>query len=282
MNRAFADQTGIVDPIGRTMREIAPDHEEHWFEVYGRVAQTRESEHFEGAADALGRSYEVYAFPFGEAELGQVGVLFQDITERKRAESQREMLTQELSHRVKNTLAVVQGLASQTSREVSSVEEFRKTFTGRLHALARAHDLLLETQWHSADMRKLIDSALAAYHAANGEVISISGPAVHLKPKQGLGLSLILHELSTNAAKYGALSTPEGRLDVSWRLGGDNGRETVSLHWEESDGLKVTAPTKKGFGTKLIERACRLELQGSVEQKYLPDGLIVELRFPLG
>lgn len=254
VNRAFSSQTGIVNAAGRTMREIEPAHEELWFEIYGRVARTCEAKHFEASADALGRCFDVYAFPFGAPEHGQVGVLFQDITERKRAENEREMLTQELSHRVKNTLAVV-------------------------HALAGAHDLLLATQWHSADMRRLIEGALGAYDTANGHALSISGPTVHLKPKQGLGLSLILHELSTNAAKYGALSSPEGRLEIRWTLGED---DVVVLCWDESGGPSVAASEKRGFGTKLIERASRLELQGSVELKFPSGGCAMELRFPLG
>jgi two-component system CheB/CheR fusion protein len=282
VNRAFPSQTGIVEPIGRTMREIEPEHEEMWFETYGRVALSREAEHFEGDAASLGRSFEVYAFPFGEPNARQVGVLFHDITKRKQAEHQRELLTQELSHRVKNTLAVVQGLASQTGRHMHSVEEFRESFIARLHALASAHNVLLATQWQSADMHKLVDTALDAYDTKGGDAITISGPAVQLKPKQGLGLSLILHELSTNAAKYGALSNPDGRLRISWSREIENGSEFINLRWEESEGPPVTPPKRKGFGTRLIERASRLELLGSVELKFETSGCLAKLRFPLG
>ncbi|MGH6617119.1 chemotaxis protein CheB [Sphingomonas sp.] len=282
VNRAFSEQSGIVEPGARTMREIEPAHEEIWFETYGRVALSREAEHFESAANALGRFFEVYAFPFGEPELRQVGVLFQDISARKQADSEREMLTQELSHRVKNTLAVVQGLASQTSRGMTSVEEFRESFIGRLHALANAHSLLLATQWQSADMKKLVETALDAYDTKDGKVISVNGPAVHLKPKQGLGLSLILHELSTNAAKYGALSTPEGRLDVSWSITPEKQGRAVRFCWAESGGPAVAPPKKKGFGTKLIERASRFELQGGVELKFGSGGCVAVITFPIG
>lgn len=282
VNRAFSEQTGIFSPVGRTMLDIRQGPEEIWLEHFGRVARNRSPEHFESSAPTTERCFEIYAFPFGDPDLGQIGVLFQDVTERKQAENEREMLTQELSHRVKNTLAVVQGLASQTSRHMSSVEEFRESFIGRLHALANAHDLLLATQWHSADMGKLIETALDAYDTDGGDAISVGGPVVQLKPKQGLGLSLVLHELSTNAAKYGALSTPEGRLDVSWTIEAEGDRRTVMLRWEEADGPPVSTPNRKGFGTKLIERACRFELQGMVELKFLPSGCTMELRFPLG
>lgn len=281
VNRAFSGQTGIADAVGRRMRDLAPSLEDNWVENYARVAATQTPEHFEGPAAALDRYFEAYAFPFGDPKNNQVGVLFQEITERRRTESERDMLTSELSHRVKNTLAVVQGLASQTGRNARSVEDFRASFIGRLHALAKAHDLLLATQWSSADIKRLVETSLDAYDAAGGDVISISGPAIDLSPKQGLGLSLILHELSTNAAKYGALSTPEGRLAVQWSQENMGGSREVVLCWEERGGPPVTAPQARGFGTKLIERASRFELGGEAELRFEPDGCTMHLRFPL-
>lgn len=285
VNKAFEGQTGLANAIGRTMRELEPNHEDHWFEIYGRVARSREPEHFEAQAEHLqGRCYQVFAFPFGEPEGRQVGVLFQDITERKEAEHERELLTQELSHRVKNTLAVVQSLASHTSRESRSIEHFRDTFIGRLHALGRAHALLLETQWQSADMEKLIARSLEAYDdvAAGDDTVTISGPSLLLTPKQGLGLSLILHELFTNAAKYGGLCTPEGRLDVRWSVENQDGTDSVHLLWQERGGPPVQQPNRRGFGTNLIERSCQFELHGTAELKFPPGGFEAEIRFPLG
>jgi len=280
-NDAFAGQTGISDVIGKTMREIQPEHEEHWFEAYGRVAKEREAEHFEAEAAKLGRHYEVYAFPFGEPDSRCIGVLFHDIAERKEAERERQLLTQELSHRVKNTLAVVQGLASQTSRKIGSVEEFRNSFNGRIQALGRAHDLLLETQWDSAELEPLVRNVLQPYDAREGRSLSISGPTVHLQPKQALGLSLIIHELATNAAKYGSLSGTDGRLDVEWSVKEQDGHDMVRLHWRERGGPAVEPPGDKGFGTKLIERSSRLELHGSSELDYAPKGFKAEITFPL-
>ncbi len=282
VNNAFAAQTDLRNVVGKTMREIEPEHEDHWFEIYGEVAQSREQKHFEAPAEVLGHYYEVFAFPFGEPDANQVGVLFQDVSERKEAERERELLTQELSHRVKNTLAVVQGLAAQTSRDISSVEEFRDTFTARLQALGRAHGLLLETQWQSADLEKLVKASLEPYDNAMGKAVSFGGPPVRLLPKQGLGLSLILHELSTNAAKYGALSTPEGRLDLKWSLAKEDGEQWVSICWRETGGPPVSPPRKEGFGTKLVERSCRFELHGKAELKFDPDGFTAEIEFPVG
>lgn len=282
VNRGFAEQSGIPDPVGKTILEINPSQEQYWFEAYGKVVRTREHIRLEAAVDGLGRYFEVNAFPFGEPELNQVGVLFQDITARRAAENERILLTQELSHRVKNTLAVVQGLASQTSRHVASVEDFREAFIGRLHSLARAHDVLLATQWQAADMGTLVQSALGAYGSDDQEAVSISGPSLQLRPQQVLGLSLVLHELSTNAAKYGGMSTAGGRVAVSWSIveDSDDGR-SVRLVWKESGGPPVVPPANQGFGTKLIQRACRFELRGKVELNFPLDGCHMELCFPL-
>lgn len=281
VNRAFSDQTGIVEPVGRSMREIAPDHEDQWFAAYARVVATQKPEHLEGPAAALNRYFEAYAFPFGDPAERQVGVLFQEISERRRADSEREMLTLELSHRVKNTLAVIQSLANQTARQTATVEEFRASFIGRLHALAKAHDLLLATQWNSADMKRLVETALEAYSASDGKIISIAGPPVDLSPKQGLGLSLILHELSTNAAKYGGLSKPDGQRMVQWSLDETDGTRAVALRWEERGGPPVSPPRTRGFGTRLIERASEFELGGKAELSFEPEGCTMNLWFPL-
>lgn len=282
VNPAFEDLTGLADPVGKRMRELEPEHEDHWFETYGRIALSGKAERFEAFAEKLGeRCFEVFAFPFGDATKHQVGMLFEDISARKEAERERQLLTQELSHRVKNTLAVVQGLAAQTSPAIESVEEFRDSFIARLQALGRAHGLLLATHWQSADIKELVSRALDAYDAGERRAILTDGPSVELKPKQALGLALILHELSSNAVKYGALSDPKGHLRVSWAISGKESDRRVALEWRESDGPRVTPPTTSGFGTRLVERSMRFELKGSAELKFDPSGLKAKLVFPL-
>ena len=140
-----------------------------------------------------------------------------DISDRKRAEMERELLSRELSHRVKNVFAVIQSLATQTTGRMRSVDAFREAFLGRLHALAHAHSMLLETDWRSIALDTLVEHAVEAYRIDRPDVIDVEGELVSLTPKQGLGLSLVLHELGTNAAKYGALSHRDGRLRVFWR-----------------------------------------------------------------
>ena len=204
-----------------------------------------------------------------------------DITERKQSEEQRELLLAELSHRVKNLLAVLQALASQTSRNSGSIEEFRTVFEGRLRALARAHGLLFEGQWQGADLRTLIDQTLDPHRVDRPEGIQVEGPPVRLSPKQGLALGLALHELATNAAKYGALATGAGRIRVVWQVENREGERHVRLDWQERRGPKVRPPTKEGFGTTLIKRTFEYELGGSAELRFAEKGLRCHASFPL-
>jgi two-component system, chemotaxis family, CheB/CheR fusion protein len=204
----------------------------------------------------------------------------EDITERRRNEQERELLARELNHRVKNTLAVVQALAMQTDHS-PSVEEYRNAFVGRLSALARAHGLLLDADWRGADLRELVEQALQPYWVDRPEVIEIQGESVPLTATQSLGLSLILHELGTNAAKYGPLSREEGRVRVSWQVEERKRSRRLRLRWEERGGPEIGELRQTGFGTRLIERACTYELEGEVELDYAPEGLRCELVFPL-
>lgn len=202
-----------------------------------------------------------------------------DISDRKRAEAERELLANELSHRVKNTLAVVQALVMQTSAD--SVEGFREAVTGRVNNLAQAHALLLQSHWQGADLEALARKVLAAYGQFQ-ESVGFEGPQLGLTPKQALGLSLVLHELATNAVKYGSLSNEGGRVYILWRLqeSANPGRE-ISLHWHEQGGPEVKPPQNQGFGTRLIERACEYELDGQVELSFEREGLTCHIVFPL-
>jgi two-component system CheB/CheR fusion protein len=204
----------------------------------------------------------------------------EDITERKRGERERELLSRELSHRVKNILAVAQALAMQTDHS-RSVEEFRDKFIGRLQAMTRAHSLLLDAQWRGTSLQHLVEQALDAYRVDHPDTILIEGEAVPLTASQSLGLSLILHELGTNAAKYGALSHHDGRVRVAWQVEDGDQSRRVRLRWEERSGFEVEPPKRKGFGMRLIERACTHELEGEVELNYAREGLVCTLAFPL-
>jgi PAS domain S-box-containing protein len=209
----------------------------------------------------------------------------QDITERKEAEERQKLLIDELNHRVKNTLATVQSLAAQTMRGTDSPEAFRRAFEGRLIALSQAHDQLTRRHWVSADLRDIVEGATAPHLARpedTQEQIAIEGEAITVTPRVALTLALGLHELTTNATKYGALSVPSGRIEVNWRIQREAAQPAMlSIVWRERGGPPVVAPQRQGFGTRFIEGSVASELQGKAELDYDPAGLICTLTIPL-
>jgi PAS domain S-box-containing protein len=201
-----------------------------------------------------------------------------DITERKMFEEHQRLLLAELSHRVKNTLAVVHSIALQTLRRSGSLEAFGDSFRGRISALSRAHSLLTRSQWKSAGLEELIRQTLAPYGASGSPQIEIAGPQVALRPKPALALALVLHELATNAVKYGSLSAAAGRLCVRWTA--EKG-SPLRIDWRESGGPAVSEPCSRGFGRTLIEQAVAHELDGAVQFEFLQAGLICRIHAPL-
>ena len=188
-----------------------------------------------------------------------------------RGEALHALLIEELNHRVKNTLAILQAIASQTFRSASQGE--RRAFEGRLGALAEAHNLLSEEKWVHAGVDDLVERVLRPHAALASNRIHVSGPAVPLTPPQAVTLSMILHEVATNAAKYGALSNDTGKVAVEWQTFDAPNGNTLQLTWRESGGPKVTVPERKGFGTQLIERGARDQLGGGATVTYAEDGL---------
>ncbi|MFL5211985.1 MAG: HWE histidine kinase domain-containing protein [Microvirga sp.] len=208
-----------------------------------------------------------------------------DITERKKAEEQRELLIHELNHRVKNTLATVQSLAAQTMRSAASLADFTGAFEARLFALSKTHNLLTEGAWAGASLRALLEVEVAPY-AQDGEAgrFSLAGlHDVHLAARAAVALGLAFHELATNAVKYGALSNETGSVSVMWTLENAAREQQLLLHliWTEQGGPPVEKPRRRGFGTRLIERGITLELGGEVELEHLPEGLRCEMHVPL-
>lgn len=206
--------------------------------------------------------------------LQSISIQIQDITERKRAEATQQLLVGELNHRVKNTLASVQAIASQTLRHSTGPSEFAPTFIGRIHSLSAAHSLLSEGTWNGASLRELIHGQIEI-GMAGSERLSAYGPDLELAPELALHLSLVIHELMTNAAKYGALATPTGRVDLHWALVD----EVVRFEWVETGGLPVKPPRRKGFGWQLIQRSISSE-GGSAEVDYAPDGVRWAINLP--
>jgi len=211
----------------------------------------------------------------GGGEPVGVHVVGRDITERKRWENHQRLLVGELNHRVKNTLAIVQSLTHQTFRAATPPAESIRAFEGRLQALALAHNLLTAENWEAAAMRDVIGEALRPF--CSDARCAIGGPPVRVPPQTAVSLTLTMHELATNASKYGALSVPEGTVAVSWTA--DEGR--LDLEWVEAGGPPVTPPTRSGFGTRMINRALAADLGGTVKLDYAPAGVRCRIEAPL-
>jgi two-component sensor histidine kinase len=189
-----------------------------------------------------------------------------DLSERKQAEELQRLLGNELNHRVKNTLATVQSIVNQTLRGAADVESARAAANARIVSLAEAHDLLTDRNWSGADVADLVARAVAPFAARQ---FSIDGPSLDVAPSQALALSLALHELATNAAKYGALSRPEGRVELRWEAQDDR----FDLSWRESGGPPVVPPSRRGFGSRLIENALCRDLDGRTRLEFASEGV---------
>lgn len=208
----------------------------------------------------------------GELPVRVVGTV-RDVTDRKKAEADRRLLVEELNHRVKNTLATVKAIASQTLKGDNAKPEAREALNGRLIALAGAHDLLVRDEWSGARLRAVIEKALAAHFDPGSDRVALSGPDAALPAKAALALTMCLHELATNAGKYGALSTEAGRVDIVWSLEGPR----LSLVWTESGGPSVTPPSRRGFGSRLVEGVLGADLAGEVRIEFPESGVICML-----
>ncbi|SDM89116.1 PAS domain S-box-containing protein [Methylobacterium phyllostachyos] len=414
VNPAFERQSGLRDVLGKWMRELAEGHEEHWFEIYDRIARGGVAERFEHVASALGNQwFEVYAYPFGEPGSHQVAILFNDITARRRtedalraseasqrsiletvpvgilfaeapsgrivggntrieeilghpvlpssnveayrewhavhedgrpveaeeyplarvirgeaeraelqvryrrgngsevwidivavpvrgqdgavtgavaavsdidarrrAEEQRDLLNNELSHRMKNLLAMVQAIAANTLRGATDVEAAKEVLADRLITLGKAHDLLLGGAVEHAALEQVVRGGVGLQDDGTGRV-AYRGPPVEIGGRAALALALMTHELATNAAKYGALSTPGGRVDVAWSLTGVEADAVLSISWCERGGPPVSPPTRKGFGSRLIERGLVSAVDGRIALTYPPEGVRCVVEAPL-
>jgi len=189
-----------------------------------------------------------------------------------RGEMLQDLLVEELNHRVKNTLAILQSIAAQTFRSASRSE--REKFEGRLRALAEAHNLLSTEKWQGSDLQDVIGRVLQPYLLNNPDRVRMFGPKVPLAPRLAVVLSMILHEIATNATKYGALSNDSGTVTLDWEIVEEDARRKLRLIWTEAGGPQVTAPVQRGFGSRLIERSARDQLGGEATVDFLPRGVV--------
>jgi len=230
-----------------------------------------------------GSAFLLSAGPLVDENKDNVGsiVTLTDMTERKRAEEQLTTMVAELNHRVKNILAIVQSVAAQTVRSSGSLENFADAFTGRLKALAIAHDILTHTRWIGIGLSELLTAVLAPYRSADGTRVSLAGPAILLPARTVVPLSMVLHEMATNAVKYGALSTRRGNIDISWRVSGFIDK-SIELIWQERGGPELKAGAAAGFGTRLIDRVISHDLDGTTKVDFDPAGVRWTIAFPVG
>lgn len=288
-NGAYAQLIGHRDISGKPVGEALPEVQgQGYFEFLNTVYATGEP--YEGRASQVqlqrtpdapleSRYLDFIYQPIRDAQGAVAGIFVQghDVTETVRAAERQKLMIDELNHRVKNTLATVQSIAMQTARSHLDPATFAEGFQARLLALSHTHDLLTRSHWEGADLGDILEHETIAHGPHR---ISQVGPPVALAPAAALSFGMIFHELATNAAKYGALSTPDGRVLVDWGVA-DQTRPVLKLTWREVDGPPVAEPSRKGFGSRLIERNVRHDLAGEVKLDYASDGFSAEFSTPL-
>jgi two-component sensor histidine kinase len=209
------------------------------------------------------------------ALLAQSGI---DAAERETADRLQKLILEELHHRIKNTLATVSAIASQSLRTATSIEHGQHAIESRLQALGRAHDLLLQVRWSSASLAHIVEGATEPFDNEGGGKFSIRGPDFQMTSGAVIALAMTLNELCTNATKFGALSAPTGQIDIAWSI--DQGNARLHLTWTETGGPAVRPPTRRSFGTKMIETLGK-QLSGKVEMTYPESGFVYALDVPL-
>ncbi len=282
-NAAYQQVIGHRDILGKTVAEALPELAgQGFYDLLDTVFRTGEPYVGLSAPVTLvrvpggvpeERFLDFIYQPIRDPEGAVIGIFVEgsDVTERVRAEEQRKLLLDELNHRVKNTLATVQSIAAQTVRATPDPVAFRAAFEARLMALSGVHNVLTSANWEGARLDELLGLELSPYGAAR---YRLDGPLVKLSAQEALTFALVTHELATNAAKYGALSTPDGCVRVTWSVTRDDvGGRRLTLDWRESDGPTVVAPTRHGFGSRLIQRSIQVDMDGETTMAFDPDGL---------
>ena len=288
-NSAYAQMIGHREISGKPIREALPEVQgQGYFEFLDNVYATGEP--FEGRASRVqlqrtpdapleSRFLDFIYQPIRDARGAVAGIFVQghDVTGTVRSAERQKLMIDELNHRVKNTLATVQSIAMQTARSHVDPATFAEGFQARLMALSHTHNLLTRSHWEGADLGAILEHETEAHGPHR---VTLNGPPVALEPAAALSLGMIFHELATNAAKYGALSAPAGRVLVDWAVA-NQARPMLTLTWREIDGPPVAPPERRGFGSRLIERNVRHDLAGSVKLDYANDGFNAEFSVPL-
>ncbi|MGA8499174.1 MAG: PAS domain S-box protein [Xanthobacteraceae bacterium] len=273
------------EAVGRPITTILIPHDrlDEEREILGRIRRGERVDHYETVrrckdGSLLDISLSVSPLKDAAGKIIGASKIARDITERRRAQERQKLLINEIQHRIKNTLATVQAIATQTLR---SSPDDREAFVARLHALAGAHDLLRDDNWHQAALVELVGKALNAFQDKHRERFFIDGPdGIFIDAHKSSLLVMALHELATNATKYGALSNANGQVRVAWEKLGEEPAKRLRLCWTESGGPPVSPPTQKGFGSLLIERALQNHL-GQARLDFAPRGLVCSIEISL-
>jgi PAS domain S-box-containing protein len=271
--------------VGKSITIVIPQDRQHEeVEILSRLRRGEHIDHYETIRrrkDGKLVDISLTISPVKDADGRVVGAskIARDITERKRSETQRDLMIAELNHRVKNTLATVISIARQSFPKHPEVEEALHAFDARIRALAQTHGRLAETNWSGVSFNTMVFDELAPYCRQDSANVSMSGPPVSLSPRCALTLGMVIHELATNAAKYGALSVAAGMVDLSWRV--DFAAGQLRIDWMESGGPKVVPPKRTGFGRRLIERALSSDLGSQVRMDFAEDGLKCWMAVPI-
>jgi two-component sensor histidine kinase len=203
------------------------------------------------------------------------------IEEKEEVAARQQLLIRELHHRVKNTLANVRAMMAATAKSSGSVDDFVRDFSARIVSLADTHTMLTDDYWQTASLQKLLEGELRHYETQDKPRIVIEGPAVVLVADIAIPVGMAFHELASNSSKFGALSRPNGRLNVHWFVASSGDRRVLNLDWRERDGPKVNAPERRGFGTILLEKVLTVQCDARVELDYRPEGLVFKMALPL-
>jgi PAS domain S-box-containing protein len=254
------------------------------FQEAQRTGGVFEVEHRIRSKEGCYRWFLVRAEPYRDPRTGNIvrwfGVSI-DIHDRRVAEEHQRLLVNELNHRVKNTLATVQSIASQTLRNAENTEQVKEALEARLFALSRAHDVLTRENWEGADLYDIVEQAVAPYSSRSEDRLHLAGSRVRVPPRIALALAMALQELATNAVKYGALSNETGQIRIAWRVEPAGSRSRLHLQWEEKGGPPVRTPLRRGFGSRLIERSLSQDLGGSARIEFPATGLVCTVDAPL-
>ena len=280
VNPAFEAITGLRNVERRTGRELVPSLEKDWIDMIGRVAVSGNAERVVRRARAVGKIYDAFVFRVEEAESPRVAVLSRDVTERVRAEEQRALLMRELNHRSKNMLSIVLAIARATAGNPG--RDFEDTFQERILSLAANQDLLVASDWQGVPLSDLVRSQLAHLEDLIDDRIALKGPPLIISAAASQSFSMALHELATNAVKYGALSNSDGRVDIEWGVRARDGEgRRFTMRWRETEGPTVVPPARNGFGSTVIRDMIRLNLRGDARLQYDSAGVVWDFDCPI-